>query len=283
MKNSHFRHLLELQLGLFCISTSGALGRYIELPPPLTIWWRALAALCFLGIYCWWKGFSFRFDTTKQARSIFIAGVLMAAHWISYFYALQLSNVAVGMLSLMTFPVMTTLLEPLLLKTKFEPIQLLLGTIVLIGIFFLVPSFSLDNSITQGALMGLLSAFVYSLRNILLKTQVSNFNSFTLVFYQMLVMVIVVSPVLFVYSSEGVARYAGQLLFLGLVTTTVGHSLFINSFRHFSVSTASIMSSMQPIYGILIAMLFLYEFPDARSIIGGALILVTVIIASSRK
>ncbi len=283
MKNSHIRHLLELQLGLFCISTSGALGRYIELAPPLTIWWRALCALFFLGAYCWWKGFSFRFDNAKQARSIFIAGILMAAHWISYFYALQLSNVAVGMLSLMTFPAMTTLLEPILLKTKFEPIQLLLGVIVLIGIFFLVPSFSLDNTVTQGALMGLLSAFVYSVRNILLKTQVSDFNSFTLVFYQMLVTVVLVSPVLFIYSSEGVANYAWQLLFLGLVTTTIGHSLFLNSFRHFSVSTASIMGSMQPIYGIMIAMFFLHEFPNGRSIIGGVLILITVIIASRRK
>ena len=45
------------------------------------------------------------------------------------------------------------------------------------------------------------------------------------------------------------------------------------------------MSSVQPIYGILLGMLFLAEIPSYTTIIGGALILSTVIIESvqSRK
>ena len=282
MKNTHVRHLLLLQFAMLCTSTSGALGRYIELAPPLTIWWRSLLALTFLGAFCWWRAFSFRFENRRQAAIIFSTGVLMAVHWITYFYALQLSNVAIGMLTLMTYPAMTTVLEPILLKTKRDPLQLVLAAIVLVGIFFLVPSFDLGDNITQGALMGLLSALAYSLRNIICKTQVSDFNPFTLMFYQAAVTVVICLPVLFVYSSQDVPQYIAPLLMLGLVTTAIGHSLFVSSFRHFSVSTASIMSSVQPIYGILIAMLFLHEFPDARSIIGGALILLTVIIASRK-
>lgn len=206
----------------------------------------------------------------------------MAAHWVTYFYALQLSNVAIGMLSIFTYPVMTALLEPILLKTKFQASQLLLAGIVLVGIFFLVPELDLSNNITQGVLMGLLSALVYSIRNIILKTKVADFNGSIIMFYQMVVTLVLLAPVLLLYSSVEVPRFLGQIVILGLVTTAIGHTLFLQSFKHFSVSTASIMSSIQPIYGILLGMIFLKEFPNGQSLIGGTLILLTVVIESRR-
>ncbi len=282
-QSSHIRHLLELHIGLLCISTSGALGRYVELPPPLTIWWRALFALFFLGVYCYYRKFSFRFDFRKKGGIILGTGVLMMLHWVLYFYALQWSNVAVGMLSLMTFPAMTALLEPLILKTPFQKIQLLLAGLVLLGIYFLVPNFDMENSITLGLIMGLLSAFCYSIRNILLKTQVDSVHGSVIMFYQILITLGCLIPVFGIYETEGVVTYLPFLILLGLVTTAIGHTLFLNSFKHFSVSTASLVGSIQPIYGVLIAILFLGEYPTWQSVIGGILILSTVIIESMRS
>lgn len=265
---------------MLCISTSGALGRFIDLPPPLTIWWRALFALFFLGAFCWWKKLSFRFSWQKYGWTFLVAGILMTIHWVTYFYALQWSNVAVGMLSLFTYPVMTALLEPLILKTKFQKHHLLLGTIVLFGISFLAPELTFESKMTQGLIMGLISALAYSLRNILLKTQVQNFNGSVLMFYQMSIMVICLFPILFYYDESITINHLPFILFLGLITTAVGHTLFLNSFRHFSVSGASILSGMQPIYGIIIGMIFLSEIPIWRNWIGGAIILSTVILES---
>lgn len=281
--NTHFQHLFELQFAMLCISTSGALGRYIELPPPLTIWCRAFFALIFLGVYCLYKGFKFQLDLRKNGWVVLSAGFLMMLHWVLYFYALQWSNVAIGMLSLMTYPVMTALLEPLILKTPFEKSQLLLGGLVLLGIYFLVPDFNLENSTTMGLLIGLLSALAYALRNIFLKTKINTINGSMLMFYQIAVTLVVLLPVLMIYDLDAVAIHVPYLVILGLVTTAIGHTLFLNSFKYFSVSTASIMSSVQPIYGILIAMFFLHEYPSWSSIIGGVLILSTVGIESFRS
>jgi drug/metabolite transporter (DMT)-like permease len=41
------------------------------------------------------------------------------------------------------------------------------------------------------------------------------------------------------------------------------------------------MSSIQPLFGVLLGVLFLSEIPDFKSIIGGVLILITVILESS--
>jgi drug/metabolite transporter (DMT)-like permease len=204
----------------------------------------------------------------------------MTTHWVTYFYALQWSNVAIGMLSLFTYPVMTALLEPLILKTKFQKHHLILGIMVLIGVSFLAPDLTFENKMTQGLFMGLISALAYSLRNIMLKTQVQNFNGSVLMFYQMVVMLILLFPLLFFYEEKITTDQIPFILFLGLVTTAIGHTLFLNSFRHFSVSTASILSGMQPIYGILIAVIFLAEIPAWRNWIGGFLIISTVILES---
>ena len=283
MKNQQLRHILLINLAMLCISTSGALGRYINLPPPLSIWYRGVFALFFLGLFCVWKKYRFSFEFKKHVFTIFLTGLLMGIHWVTYFYALRWSNVAIGMLSLFTYPIITTLLEPLFLKTKFQTFHLFLCGMILVGIYFLVPSFDLNNGMTQGLLMGLLSALSYAVRNLILKTKIGNFNGSMLMFYQMVIISVLLFPVLFYYNNEYVLPQIPYLIFLGLVTTAIGHTLFLNSFKHFTVSTASIMSSMQPIFGILLAVIFLHELPNWRSLFGGMLILLIVVIESRRS
>ncbi|MEM9991837.1 MAG: DMT family transporter [Bacteroidota bacterium] len=279
----HVQHLVLLQLAMFCVSTSGPLGRYIALAPPLAIWWRALFAAFFLACFCWWRGYSFQLKGRRQIVAVVGTGVLMAVHWITFFYALQLSNVAVGMLSLMTYPAITALLEPVLLNTKYRPLQLYLGLLILLGVSFLVPDLDVTSNTTQGVLCGIFSASCYALRNIICKMQVGQLRPSILMFYQVVATVMLTLPALGYYTTQTVTDYLLPLLALGLITTAIGHSLFVRSFQYFSVSTASILSSVQPIYGILLAILFLNEFPDTRSILGGICILLTVFIASRRS
>jgi len=283
MKNKQIQQLLLLNFAMLCLATSGVLGRFINLSPPLIIWYRAFFALIFVGLFCWWKGFNFRFDVKKNGLTILLSGIFMTGNFVAYFYALQWSNVAIGMLSLFTFPAMTTLLEPIFLKSKFQPSHLLLAGMVLLGIYFLAPAFDMDNSMTKGLLIGLLAAFFWSIRNLILKSRINQFNSSILMFYQLVIATILLLPVLHIFRTETVSTQLPYLLFLGLVTTAIGHTLFINSFRHFSVSTASIMAGIQPIYGIIIAILVINEIPSSRSLTGGALIVLTVLIEGSRS
>lgn len=206
----------------------------------------------------------------------------MATHWVTYFYALAWSSVAIGMLSIYTYPAITTLLEPLLLRKPFERVHLMLAALVLLGIYFLAPSFDLSNDKTAGLAMGILSALVYSLRNILLKTQVTKVEGSVIMLYQLIFTVAILLPVLYLYPSIPAGRDWLVLLVLGLVTTAIGHTLFLSTFKHFSVSTASLLGSIQPIYGIFLGFLFLGEVPGIRSVIGGALILSSILIEGRR-
>ncbi|MEP0265795.1 DMT family transporter [Dokdonia sp.] len=273
--------ILEINLAMLFISTSGVLGRYIDLPPAVTIGIRAFGAMLLLGIFIAWKRLSFKL-AHKDTSAIVLSGILMGMHWITYFYALQLSNVAIGMLSLFTFPVMTSLLEPIFLKTKFSKMHVLLGLLVLLGIYFLAPKFDTDNDNFLAILIGLFSALCYALRNLLVKTKITTYNGSVVMWYQTLVIAIMLIPAYFLFDTDGFVNELPYIGILALVTTALGHTLFLLSFKHFSVTTASLMSSAQPIYGIILGILFLNEIPSMRTVIGGALILISVLIESRK-
>ncbi|WP_047548380.1 DMT family transporter [Psychroserpens sp. Hel_I_66] len=283
MKEAHFKHVFWLTIATIFISTSGALGKFIEMPTPVIIWWRcALAAIC-LFAFCRFKKIKLRIKSNQDLVTFILAALFMGGHWITYFYALKLSNVAIGMLSIFTFPVITAFLEPFFFKIKFDPVHLVLGALVLFGIYFLAPEFDLENDHLKGALFGVLSAVLYAIRNLMLKKKSANYNGSMLMFYQVAILTVVLAPVLFFMDTSAIVSQFPYVIILALLTTAIGHTMFINSFKYFKVSTASIIGSTQPIFGIIIAFLFLNEIPEWNTFIGGTLIISTVVIESVRS
>lgn len=283
MQNNHIKHVSGLLLATLFISTSGVLGKYIAMPSEVIIWFRSAFAMVVLYAFCRFRKIDLKIQSKKHVLPFIIGGVFMAAHWITYFYALKLSNVAIGMLSLYTFPVMIAFLEPLFLKIKFNPIHIVLGLIVLLGLYILAPEFDIKNTQVQGVLFGLFSALCYSIRILILKQYVQQYNGVMLMFYQTIIITVLLVPVLFFMDISGFREQLPYLLLLGLLTTAIGHSLMVHSLQFFSASTASIISSIQPIFGILLAFVFLNEIPTWNTYIGGSLILTTVIIESIRS
>jgi drug/metabolite transporter (DMT)-like permease len=246
------------------------------------IFWRAALAAVLFGVICRWRGWSLFIDQADRRR-LLLTGVLMGVHWVTYFQALQLSSVAIGMLSLFTFPVFTAFLEPLLLLTRFQPVHLWLGGLVLVGVFFLAPDFEWQSQTGQAIGWGLLSALCYALRNVLSKGLVAHYPSMTMMFYQIAIIALLLLPLVGWSGWGSIQTEWPEVLLLALLTTAIGHTLFLRSFRQFKVTTVSIISAIQPVYGIIMGVVFLREFPDWSTYLGGGLILLAVVVESIRK
>lgn len=283
MEHSHFKNLAFLLLATLFISTSGVLGKYIAMPPEAIILFRALLAAFFIYVFCRVKKVDLSIHLKKDKISFLISGFFLGAHWVTYFYALKLSNVAIGMLSMFTFPIITTFLEPLFSKQKLSLVHVFLGVLVLVGIYFLVPDFSLENTQVKGILFGIFSALCYSLRNLITKKNVTNYNSSVIMLYQLLTVAFFLLPVLLISDISNLESQLPFLFLIALLTTAVGHTMLVNCLQYFSVSTASIIGSIQPIFGIIMAYFFINEIPNKNTFIGGSLILLTVIIESLRS
>ncbi|MGZ0016190.1 DMT family transporter [Yeosuana sp. AK3] len=283
MRSQHTNHLIELLIGTLFISTSGVLGKFIDMPTPVIIWFRCALGAIFLYVFCRYKKFNIKIQSRKDLSTVFLSSVFLGIHWITYFYALKFSNVALGMLSLFTFPVITALLEPLFIKSKLSPIHIILGIIVIIGIYILAPEFDFESSQVKGVLLGLFSAVCYALRNLILKQHIGQYSGTALMMYQILILSVLLLPFMFVMDVSHITTQFPYVIILALVTTAIGHSMFIHSLKYFSVSTASIINSLQPIFGIVMAYFFLKEIPSWNTFFGGSLILTTVIIESIRS
>ena len=274
------RHYIPLMLSILFIGTSGPLGRMIHISPGPILFFRSLIALILLFFIIWFSKKSFRLADTKKRKFLFLSGVLLAAHWITYFISLQLSTVAIAMLSMFVYPVITVMLEPFYLKKQFRLIQIPVALLALAGIYILMPAFDINNDNTLGILMGLLSAFFYAVRNLLLKKHATTEDGLVVILHQLLVVVILTIPFLFFQQVSFVTLRIEwyYLLFLGVVTTAMGHTFFVKSLNHFSVSTVSILSNFTPVVGILLGMAFLNETPSGNILLGGSLILITALL-----
>lgn len=283
--NPNIKNLLLLLLASLLISTSGVLGKYIAMPVEVIIWFRAFFAMLLLYGFSKVKKQNIRLQSSTHKIPFLVGGIFMAVHWITYFYALKLSNVALGVLSLYTFPIFTAILEPVFLKIKFNPRYLVLGIIVLIGLYVLTPELDFKNSYVQGILIGLFSALCYAIRILIFKRYVAAYDGTVLMLYQTLVISVLLFPTLFFMDLSAFISQLPYILILAVVTTATGHSLMLHALKFFSATTASLISSLQPVFGILLAFIFLAEIPTQNTYIGGAIILFAVCIESikSRK
>lgn len=276
----HSTELVYLNLSLILISSSGLLGRLVSLSPELTILYRCVLAAALLFIYLRYKKIKPLRTKLIYPKYLLLGGVLMAIHWVGYFYALGLSSIAIAMLTLHTHPAITSILEPIILKTRFKSYHLLLAGVVLLGIWFIMPEFNIKNKLVLAIICGIVSALSFSLRNIWTRKIMPHYNASQIMFYNLVVMVIILFPFVFIQDSSAIRTDWSYIVALAVFTTAIGHTLFVNALKHFSASTVSLLSSIIPIYGIIWGVLFLSEVPDKNTIIGGMLILSSFVIES---
>lgn len=280
MKNNSLKNIAELNFSILLISSAAVLVRFIPLDPALISFWRGAIAFIVLCILMLFKKTSFKIKHRKERIRLLTSSILFALHWVTYFYALQISSVAVGMLSLFTFPVLTAFLEPFYFKTRFNKRHIILAFIVLLGLYIMAPEINFSNNNTKGIAVGVLSGLFFALRNLTMKSNSNKYESSVLMFYQFLFIAIVFTPFLFINDTSQTLEYAPYILCFGLFTTAVGHTVFVKSLKNFNVSTASIIASAQPVFGIILGFIFLNEKPNLNTLIGGFLILSTVFIES---
>ena len=83
-------------------------------------------------------------------------------------------------------------------------------------------------------------------------------------------------------TAKPTARDIVSIALLGIFCTALAHTLFIASMVRMTAYTASVVSILEPVYGIAWAALLLGERPGPRTLAGGALIVGAAALASRR-
>lgn len=271
--SSNKRGLLEAHFAVLLFGLAGLFGKWLSLHPMAISLGRVSFAVPFLLVVMGLRGERIRLSRRRDYVVFLLLGVILAVHWTSFFMAIQLSTVAVGLLTFSTFPVFVTFLEPWLLKSTFRVQDVAVALITMVGVSLVVPDFSLSNQVTLGALWGVLSGLTFALLSVLNKKFVATYPSRQVSLYQFAAAALVLAPVVIPLKPVLDFRTLVLLAILGIVFTGVSHTLFISSMKRIKAQTASVIASLEPVYGILATVVLLGEVPGFREIVGGSIIL----------
>jgi drug/metabolite transporter (DMT)-like permease len=269
------RGVVSANVAVLLFGLAGVLGKLSLLPAPLIVFGRSFFAGLVLLAVCWFRHISLRPKQSRDGYLLLGQGVLLALHWTAFFQAINVSNVAIGLLSFSSFPIFTAILEPLLLHQRPSCIQIVAALLILPGIYLLVPSFTLQNQTTLGVMWGVLSGASFALLSVTNRWLGRTYSSLMISLYQDGIAAIVLLPIFF-FTATGSFWTPHVLLILfilGVVCTALAHTLFIASMRDITAQTASLLASLEPVWGIIFGIVLLGAIPTARTLIGGAIII----------
>lgn len=243
------------------------------------MWMAALFILVFLIAT---KRTDFNID--RKAWKIILAGVLIAAHWITFFHSIKISNVSVTLACISTGAFFGSLIEPIVYRRRIDFVEILLGLLVIIGLYLI---FRFEGDYTAGIIVALISAFLSACFSVLNSKLVKGNSPFRITFLEMLGGWLAIS----VFSLYGLINgnislsefsLGGMdwlyLLLLGSICTAYAFIESVAVMRYLSSYTVLLSTNLEPVYGILLALLI---FGDSEKMnpwfyFGAALILCTV-------
>lgn len=283
-------NILKLNFCFVLLGLTALFGEFLhELSPSVITLGRTFFAAIFLLVYIFFMRRKFSVVRKLHVLGFVVAGALLSFHWMAFFQSVQLGSVAIAVLTVTTFPVFAALLEPFVFKEKFSLKNTALSFVCLIGVYLVVPDIDLASESFQAVLWGISAGFTFAILSLLNRYLARSYTDDVLTFYQLAfsVQCLVASFFLFPVGLEtflGLGLYELSLLvLLGGLFTALPHTLIISSLRHVKVQTVGIISTLEPVYGIIFAWVLLDESVTLNMLFGGAVILFSVFLISKNK
>lgn len=271
------RALVEVHIATLLLGFAGLFGKFVDAGPAMIVAGRTLfAAGTIFAVAMIWR-LDLRLSGRRGWAQIVASGVLLALHWLAFFHAIQISNVAIGLLGFASFPLFVTLLEPIWFDERPGWVDWVAVAVVTLGLTLLAPSFDLSDDITRGLLWAVLSGFVYALFALLTRSLVRRNSRVSVTIYQQLVCFLVSLPLAVPDWQSLTPKNFALLAALGIICTALAQVLFLGSLKWLRAQTASVIICLEPVYGIALAWPLLGEIPTQRVLLGGALILIAVV------
>ncbi|NEX62202.1 DMT family transporter [Noviherbaspirillum galbum] len=279
-EKKHRIGLAQIHVAVLLAGGAGLFAKLLTVTPEILVTGRTAFGSVALFLFAMATSASLRLRGARDLAMVVLSGVILAAHWLTFFLSIQVSTVAIGLLAFSTFPLFTTFLEPAIFGERLRRQDIVTAFVVMAGLVLVTPSFDVGNRLTQGLLWGIGSAFMYAVLCLLSRTYAGRYPAVTVSFYQQGVAALCTLPFALRWHGTLSAHDMAYLAVLGVVFTALGQGLVVASLRHLRVQTTSIVFGLEPVYGILLAWLLIGEIPSLRTLLGGGLICGAVLWAS---
>lgn len=272
---------LRMHLAIFLWGFTGLLGKLIKLNEGMLVWYRMLISSFVIAVLLY-----FRKELPRLPRKEFFQisgiGFLVMLHWVAFYGSIKLANISVAMICLSAVALFASFLEPLINKQRFDPMEILFSGLAITGISSIYFS---DPSISSGVIVGLISSFFSALFSVLNRRIAAKHEPLTISLVELAAGAFFLTfliPAYLFWQPDTVfvpdAMDWTYLIILSVFCTVFTWILSLQALRKVSAYTMALALNLEPVYGILLAVLFAgeAEFLNERFMIGAAVILLTV-------
>ena len=249
----------------FCVLLWGftaILGKLITLPAIALVWWRMLlVAGALLLMPRVWRGL---LAMTMRLRLAYAGiGVLVSLHWLTFYAAIKLANASVGATCIALGPAFLAFIEPWVARRRFDPRELFIAIAVVPGVAMVAGG--VPPGMRWGIAVGVLSALFVALFGSLNKRLVEHGDPLTVTCIELgtgALFLTLLAPLLphtgpaFVLPSM---HDAVLLLALAFGCTLLPFTLALIALRHISAFATQMITNLEPVYAIVLAILLLGE------------------------
>ena len=279
--------LIQLHVAVFLAGFTAILGKLITLNEGLLVWFRLFITAIILGTMLFFKKQLVSIPY-KDLLKIFGTGTIVALHWVTFYASVKYANVSVALVCFSASGFFTAFFEPLLTKANISFVELGLGLLAIAGIYII---FDFHPQYTMGIIFGMVSAVGSAIFPIFNKKLLLTYTPKMLTFYELggglLALTVLVPVYLLFFPASYYIPTANDwmlLLVLAWLCTVISFELQLSALKKVSAFTASLTYNLEPVYGILIAIVFFRENENLKPAfyIGVVLILLAVVLQMLR-
>lgn len=278
---------IQLHTAVFLAGFTGILGKLIHLNEGLLVWYRLCISAATMWLLFTITGQLKRISAKDMLRITGI-GLIAALHWVTFYGAIKYANVSVALVCFSAVGFFTAILEPLLLKRPFLWREVLLGLMVMAGIYII---FHFDPQYKTGIVIGVISAILGSVFPIYNRQLMQRMNAATLLTWELTGGLVVLTLLFPFYNHYFPAAYylpsASDWLWLLVLSwgcSVWAFQLSANALKKISAFTVNLTYNLEPVYGIVLAFVLFNEnkYLNASFYIGLSIIILAVVLQTIR-
>jgi len=203
-------------------------------------------------------------------KKFLLYGFIAAMHFLFYIYSLFYTTIAHSLSIVYTAPIFVTLLSSLVLKEPLPRYKYIGIGLVIIGIA-VITGFEplLSSRMIIGDMMALVSAFCFGLYSVAGRKERENYTLFQYTFWLYFFAAIFLLP--FGAGSlkpDYLIKAAVPIIFLALLPTTLGHTMYNASVRHTHAAYSNLISTQEVTGGIILGYFVLNQVPGINTFLG---------------
>jgi drug/metabolite transporter (DMT)-like permease len=281
MQNDNLKSYLHLHVIVFIWGFTAILGKLISLQALDLVWYRMLFASAIMTFVVLLSKEKVKVPFNVLIGFI-VCGIIIAAHWLTFYQAIKVSNVSITLACLSTGAFFASILEPIFYKRSVIWYELIFGVIVVIGLGII---FNVETKYTTGIYLAVTSAFFSALFSVINGKYAKEYDPNIISLYELSSGVFFISIYLFFVGSFTPAFFALSindliwLFLLSSICTAYAFSASVKVMKFLSPFTVMLTINLEPIYGIILALLIFDDTEEMSPLfyIGALIILATVI------